>query len=111
MRAVADPRNTYQWRRIRARWYQWGATHNEPCRNPTCLLPDQPIRYDLRGTIHPAAPNLGHIIEVAEGINPYDESNLRLEHARCNTSAGATYGNRRKNGRPPKGERRAARRL
>jgi len=108
---AGDPRSTYRWRRIRARWYAWGETRNEPCRAPRCQLPGQPIRYDLRGSRHPAAPNLGHITEVAEGCDPFDEANLRLEHRRCNTSAGATYGNRRRNGQPPKGERRATRRL
>ena len=92
---AGDPRSTQRFARIRQRWYHWGATNNTPCAR--C---GQPIDYTQTGN-HPQAPNLGHIIEIDRGINPYDETNMQLEHARCNASAGATYGNRkRRNTRP-----------
>ena len=94
---MADPRKTRRFTTIRSRWFAWGQANQIPCAR-ACDL--GPIRYDLRGTHHPLAPNLGHIIEVDRGIDPYDETNLQLEHARCNTSAGARYGNRKKGRRP-----------
>ena len=94
---MADPRKTRRFTNIRNRWFAWGQANNVPCARQCGL---GPIRYDLRGTRHPLAPNLGHIIEVDRGINPYDENNLQLEHATCNTSAGARYGNRKRHKRP-----------
>lgn len=97
---AGDPRNTRRWRNIRDRWFQWGEANQTPCARTNCTLGPTPIRYDLRGTRHPAAPHLGHIIEVDRGIDPYDETNLQLEHQRCNTSAGARYGNNKRRKRP-----------
>ena len=93
---AGDPRSTRQWGRIRRRWIDWGKANEIPCARPGCDL--GPIRYDLSGN-HPLAPNLGHIIEQDRGIDPFDETNLQLEHASCNSSAGASYRNRKHNTR------------
>ncbi len=50
---AGHPRNTYRWRKIRARWFDNGEANSTPCADPDCRYPGQAIRYDLTGSHHP----------------------------------------------------------
>lgn len=78
-----DPRSTRQHQRDRAAAI---AT------NDHCCICGQPIDKTLPGT-HPLGPSLEHITELAAGGAPHDPANHGLAHLKCNTSAGARFGN------------------
>jgi hypothetical protein len=76
------------------------------CAATVCLCPtgrrvDKSLRYP-----HPWSKSFGHVTELDRGSNPYVG---RLEHLRCNITAGTIYGNKKRgqikrarSGRPAK---------
>ena len=79
-----DPRSTYKWKQLRARICAT-ATHCAICTRP--LHHDAPPRTRW-------SPSLDHILPLQNGGPPYDVANLRVVHFGCNSSRGATQGNR-----------------
>lgn len=55
----------------------------------------------------PGAESVGHIVPVCLG-GSHDLSNLRPEHSRCNSSAGASLGNKLRPRRPLTSKQRQA---
>lgn len=83
---------TGSWAAIKAYWRQ---QRPEQCQAARCLLPGVPIRYD--GERGPDSLDVGH--KLGRDVDPrrvWQVWETRPEHARCNRSAGATYGNRKR---------------
>ncbi len=59
-----------------------------------CWRCGYPIDYDA--TVGPWRYTTGHVIELDRGGDLTDPDNLRPEHHRCNSRAGAIYGNRKR---------------
>lgn len=53
-----------------------------------CWICGQPVDKDLRGTIHPLAPEIDEIIPVSAGGDPLDRANVHLAHRICNERRG-----------------------
>ena len=88
---TGDPRSQSKRERFRqAVLAEWG---------PICWLCHRPIDLALKAP-HPGSYTADHVIElariVAAGGDPFDPTNGRPAHWRCNTSRGASFGNRRR---------------
>lgn len=90
---TGDPRlKTYSWAGIKRHWRK---QREAQCQAGRCLLPGVPIRYD--GPRGPDSLDVGH--RLGRDVDPRHEwtvDETRPEHQRCNRSAGATYGNRKR---------------
>lgn len=75
-----------RWRTFRAKLIAVWAQQYRPCGR--C---GNPIDYSLPGNL-PAGPTVGHIIDRALGGADWDPANMRPEHRRCNSLAGAELG-------------------
>lgn len=89
----SDPRlQSASWRAIVTHWQ----TQQSPyCMATRCLLPGVPIRYT--GRRGPDSLDVGHI--TARDHDPrtvWTVADTRPEHSRCNRSAGASAGNRKR---------------
>jgi 5-methylcytosine-specific restriction endonuclease McrA len=88
-----DPRlQSSSWRGIVA---YWQAQQSPYCRANICLLPGIPIRYTgIRG---PDSLDVGHIVaRDNDHRTQWTVPDTRPEHSRCNRSAGASAGNRKR---------------
>jgi 5-methylcytosine-specific restriction endonuclease McrA len=79
-------RNTRKWRRAREIALM-GATHCAVCGGPLDFAAPSRSKW---------APSVDHIVALAVGGDPFDQSNLRVTHYGCNSSLGASLGNRRR---------------
>jgi 5-methylcytosine-specific restriction endonuclease McrA len=76
-----DPRSTQRWRLETAAWLaQHQPTHCALCLRP--LVPDAAPRT-------PDQTEVDHRVSIAEGCDPWDQSNWQAAHKRCNASKGA----------------------
>jgi len=67
-----------KWKRLRANYIE---KHRQPDNTWLCAVCDRPITSI--GDVQ-----VDHVRPVSEGGEPFDESNFRLAHARCNRSLG-----------------------
>jgi hypothetical protein len=88
-----DPRlQSASWRAIVAYWQQQRSPH---CMAPRCMLPGLPIRYT--GRRGPDSLDVGHLVDRARDQRTvWTVADTRPEHSRCNRSAGASAGNRKR---------------
>ena len=85
-------RRGYAWRKLAAQ-VKAEETHCWRCGE----LVDPRLRYP-----HPMSGSVDHIIELDRAPHRLlDRTNLRLAHFSCNSSAGATYGNHKRNNTAP----------
>ena len=91
---MANPRSQSKRERFRQAVL---ALHGPVCRMPICKQPTRAIDLNLRAP-HKGSYTADHIVEVdvllRQGGDPFDVSNVRPAHWGCNSSRGATYGNR-----------------
>lgn len=66
-------------------------THCRRCGKPVNMA--LPYRDPRTGKVNPMSKSYGHAHELDANGQPYGG---RLEHLRCNVSAGAAYGNRKR---------------
>jgi 5-methylcytosine-specific restriction endonuclease McrA len=95
---MGDIRDTYAWKKAR-KTALLGATHCQICWEPLDF--DAPPRSRW-------SPSVDHIVALALGGAPFAQSNLRVVHAFCNSSAGATLGNRMRPRAPSRPGRRSS---
>lgn len=90
---TGDPRlKTGAWADIKRHWQR---ERRPQCEAGRCLLPGVPIRYD--GPRGPDSLDVGH--RLGRDVDPrhtWTVDETRPEHERCNRSAGASYGNRKR---------------
>lgn len=89
MSGEQDPRRTVAWQKLRKIVRTRGAEANEPC-----VRCGQPINYALSGRDR-WGPTVDHLSPIGLGADALpDPSRLGNAHRACNSSAGATLGNR-----------------
>jgi len=85
---MANPCSGAGWQRLTAPYRQAWANAGAPC-----WLCDEPIDYTLRHP-HRLALTVDHVVARWNGGAPLDPGNWSPSHASCNSSRGATEGNK-----------------
>lgn len=73
---MSNPRRANGYRRDQVRRRVLAEEHD-------CWICEQPVDKTLK-TPHPDSPEVDEVVPVKDGGSPFDRSNCRLSHRRCN---------------------------